>query len=459
MFLKMFSPKYQESIGAASRDVQGRMRATSGMAQNSPNDAESLFTLGSLYAYREMWEEAIHYFEQDLMLTPHDLSVLNDLSICYWNQGAYAKCYETLHRLRAVDASSWFALDMLCVVSGKLDRWDDAVTYGEDAVRRGGFRFGEALGNLAQAYIEVGRHDDAVQILARALQLDPKNSELDILLARANAGRSESHNASDHFDKMSPRTAVDVSAYLETVEQLRCEGRYEEAIEELRRALRIDPGCGEVIRTLGRLFCLSKQFPESISSFIHAEARGVNLNADDLFMLGHAYASKSFHHKALESFDRSLALAERAETHFARGMSYQKLQDLDNAVRCYLDVLRADPGHSMAHCSLASVYALKGDFATALLEYGKWIRIQLGDASPGYTVVIDQLKSGDPEGALEGVRELLNRNAEDPEGYFLRGWAYAGLGRVGLAVQALEECLRLSTHHPLALSFLVHVKQ
>ena len=459
MFLKMFSPKYQESIGAASRDAEGKMKVKPGMLQNSPNDAESLFTIGSLYAYREMWEEAIHYFEQDLMLTPHDLSLLNDLSICYWNQGAYAKCHETLQQLHAIDASSWFTLDMLCVVSGKLDRWDDAVTYGEEAVRRGGFRFGESLGNLAQAYIEVGRHDDAIPLLARGLHVDPKNSELEILLARANAGRREPHNASDHFDRMLARTAVDVSAYLETVEKLRCEGRFEEAIEELRRALRIDPSCSEVIRTLGRLFYLSKQFPESISSFIHAEARGVNLNADDLYMLGRAYASKSFHHKALESYDRSLVLAERVETHFVRGASYQKLQDFDNAVQCYMDVLRLNPVHGEALFSLASVLAENGDFPNALKEYEKWITMQPGDASRRHSVVIVRLKNADPEGALEEVCRLLNENAEDPEGYFLRGCAYADLGQVGLAVQALEECLRLFTHHPLALSLLLHLNK
>jgi len=406
-----------------------------------------------------MWEEAIHYLEQDLSLTPHDLGLLNDLSICYWNQGACGKCFETLRRLLEVDSSSWFTLDKLCVVSGELGRWDDAVTYGEEAVRRGGFRFGESLGNLAHAYIEAGRHDDAIPLLVRALRIDPNNSELENLHTRAIAGRRESDTESGCCDNLMPRTTVDLSAHFETAERLKCEGRFDEAIEELRSALRLDPGCSEVIRTLARLFYHSKQFSECISSFIHAEARGVNLDADDLFMLGHAYASKSFHHKALESYDRSMARAEKADTHFARGTSYQKLQDFNNAERCYLDVLRLNPDHSEALFSRASVLAEKGDFPKALLEYEKWITMRRGDASTRHSIAVAQLNNGNPSGALEEVCILLNENPDDSEACFLKGYAYAELRDVQKAGEALERCLKLNTHHPLALSLLLNLKK
>ena len=72
-----------------------------------------------------------------------------------------------------------------------------------------------------------------------------------------------------------------MNAHFESAERFKNEGRFDEAIEELRLALRLDPACSEALLGLARLFYLSKQLPESISSFIHAEARGAKLDADD----------------------------------------------------------------------------------------------------------------------------------------------------------------------------------
>jgi len=247
--------------------------------------------------------------------------------------------------------------------------------------------------------------------------------------------------------------------HFESAERFKNEGRFDEAIEELRRALRLDPGCSEALLRLGRLFYLSKQFPESISSFIHAEARGMKLDADDLFILGEAYAAKSFHRKAIESYDRSLAFADRTATHIARGNSFQTLQDLERAARAYEDALRLEPNHGGALCSLASVHAKMGDFRKALQEYGKWIHIQPKYERTRHSEVVARLNNRNPSGALDEVGMILKENARDAEAWFLRGYALFDLQQADLAIQALEECLKLSTHHPLALSLLTHLRQ
>jgi tetratricopeptide (TPR) repeat protein len=245
--------------------------------------------------------------------------------------------------------------------------------------------------------------------------------------------------------------------HFESAERFKNEGRFDEAIEELRRALRLDPGCSEALLRLGRLFYLSKQFPESISSFIHAEARGVKLDADDLFILGEAYAAKSFHRKAIESYDRSLAFADQADTHFARGTSFLKLQEFDNAAQCYLNVLRLNPDNTEAHFNLASVLAEKGDFSKALVEYEEWITTQQGNAWARHRVAVAQLNTGNPSGALEEVRTILCDNPQDSQAFFVQGCAYSSIGNVAQAIEALENCLKFNTHHPLALVLLTHL--
>jgi tetratricopeptide (TPR) repeat protein len=250
-----------------------------------------------------------------------------------------------------------------------------------------------------------------------------------------------------------------MDAHFESAERFEHEGRFDEAIEELRRALRLDPGCTEAIRRLGRLFYLSKQLPESISSFIHAEARGAKLDADDFFILGEAYATKSFHRKAIESYDKSLALADRADTHIARGNSFQTLQDLDRAARAYEDALRLEPNHGRALYSLASVHVEEGDLGKALQEYEQWVKLMPEYSSSRHSAAIVQLRNGDPKRALELMRAILDENPNDPESLFLQGFAYAEMSDVDQAIAALENCLKFSTHHSLALSLLLHLKK
>lgn len=250
-----------------------------------------------------------------------------------------------------------------------------------------------------------------------------------------------------------------MDAHFESAERFKIEGRFDEAIEELRRALRLDPGCTEAIRRLGRLFYLSKQLPESISSFIHAEARGAKLDADDFFILGEVYAAKSFHRKAIEAYDRSLALADRADTNIARGNSYQTLQDFGRAAQAYEGALRLEPNHGGALYSLASVRAKMGDFRKALREYEQWVNLMPKYASTGHSEAIVQLRNGNSKRALELIRAMLNENPNDPESLFLQGFAYAEMSDMDQAIEALESCLKLSTHHPLALSLLIHLRQ
>ena len=249
-----------------------------------------------------------------------------------------------------------------------------------------------------------------------------------------------------------------MNAHFESAERFKNEGRFDEAIEELRLVLRLDPGCTEAILKLAHLFYLSRQFPESISSFIHAEARGVKLDADDLFILGEAYATKSFHRKAILSYGRSLALADRADTHFARGNSFQTLQDRDRAAQAYEDALRLQPNHVGAHYSLAGVHAEEGDLRKALEEYEEWVKLMPEYSSTHHSAAIAELRNGDPKRALELVRAMLNENPNEPESQFLQGFAYAEMSDTEQAITALENCLKLSTHHPLALSLLTHLR-
>lgn len=154
-----------------------------------------------------------------------------------------------------------------------------------------------------------------------------------------------------------------------------------------------------------------------------------------------------------------LALADRADTHIARGNSFQTLQDLDRAARAYEDTLRLEPNHGVALYSLASVHAKGGDFRKALQEYEKWIHIQPKYETTHHAEVVARFNNGNPSGALEEVGMILNENAKDAEAWFLRGYANADLWQVDRAVQALEECLKLSAHHPLALGLLIHLRR
>jgi tetratricopeptide (TPR) repeat protein len=175
------------------------------------------------------------------------------------------------------------------------------------------------------------------------------------------------------------------------------------AIEQFKEALRIDPGCREANLYIGSNYLINGMPEEAIEHFKlvaksdpyfadpyvllgkaylemgnikEAEKhywKALKLNPKDVwihFTLGIAYQSEGMVDKAIEHYRTAAELEPRDPTsYYNLGIIYQSRGLMDNAIQLYLIALEVAPNYAEAHNNLGVAYRSKGMADKAIEHY------------------------------------------------------------------------------------------
>lgn len=203
------------------------------------------------------------------------------------------------------------------------------------------------------------------------------------------------------------------TADFSAVEKLAREGRHEEAVAWLDRALAADP----------------------------SDAEALNRRAE-------AQRSRGRHDLALEDLDRLVKLDPRSPGRLcSRGEGKRHLLDLDGAAADAAAALKLDPRHAGAHVLLSEARRSQGRFEEAVAAASAAVA-----AAPSWSwahVVRAKARryAGDLEGALKDTEAAEKAEPGDPA-YALgwRGEVLRKLGRPKPALAALEKAVKARPH-------------
>lgn len=166
----------------------------------------------------------------------------------------------------------------------------------------------ELLNNLAAAYTDLGRTDDAYPLLVRSRELKPDEFATYINLAAADIIRRDFAKALESADKavdLAPTLAqarfTRAAVYIET-------GRLEDAYADLKLAAGFDASAGEIFGRLGGVCMQTSRLREAVTHF----EKAANLMPDSLpaqASLARAYFKTGERQKALAAFDRAWKIA------------------------------------------------------------------------------------------------------------------------------------------------------
>jgi tetratricopeptide (TPR) repeat protein len=186
-------------------------------------------------------------------------------------------------------------------------------------------------------------------------------------------------------------------------------GRYEEALEELNTALRLNPGYIEVHNNLAVTYDRMGKYDEAERELQEA----LRLKPDYTEAhnnLGSLYARSGRYEEAIEELREALRLnPQYAVAHNNLGHIHALQNKNQEAIMEFMEALGIDPDYAPAHCNLGSIFAETGMYDEALKEF----------------------------------QEALRLDPESPEAYHGIGSVYYNLGSYERAAQALIRAVYL----------------
>jgi len=156
-------------------------------------------------------------------------------------------------------------------------------------------------------------------------------------------------------------------------------GRWEEALRELREALRVNPDNPEWHFNLGLTLEALGRGPEAIEAYRQSiDLQGES--ADSLNLLGAALLRDRQHAEALRCFERAERLDPGEPTSYANRIAlYNELGEFEQADLMFYLALQADEGHGRAYFNMGQSQLDRGSHERALHCFEQVLRLDPGD--------------------------------------------------------------------------------
>lgn len=212
--------------------------------------------------------------------------------------------------------------------------------------------YGPARLGLAQCLIDQQKLDDAAAALRAYLETTPNDTETRLQLVSVYADQSRYDEALKELDRAAAGSAGSSEPSVEPsaeIDRLRTDlllrgKRYAEAVAPLRRLLARAPGDPALHARLGRVLLQQRDFPGAQQELVAALRLDPKLT-DALRDLSSTYLLAENYPAALAAMDE---LAKReppgAGQWFLRGLCYDKLHRLKEAIEAYQKFLALDEG-------------------------------------------------------------------------------------------------------------------
>jgi len=203
----------------------------------------------------------------------------------------------------------------------------------------------DALHLLGVVAARSGRLPEAVDLLSRAMAVDPANA--DVCISRGNALRDLGRHAGalESYERAIALRPDYAEAHNNRGNVLRRLQRHPEALESYGRALALKPDYAEAQNNRGNALADLNRHAEALESYARALALRPGY-ADAWSNRGNALRGLGRHPEALESYARAIALdAGHVDARYNRGVALGDLKRYAEALESYEQALRLEPDY------------------------------------------------------------------------------------------------------------------
>jgi tetratricopeptide (TPR) repeat protein len=351
--------------------------------RRDPADLESASTLARLYRMRQEPARAEEVLRQALEHLPGNEELLQQLAQLLVEQGRSRQAIELLEAPARAAASP------------------------------------ELLARLGGALLEAGEAARAEEVLRRAAELDPDDTDHRRRLAQALAAQDKWAEAAAEYEALLKLDPGDVQSYLQLAMAHRRMKRFDLAAADLAQARRISPSNAEVLYHEALLYEEQGRFDEAIQTLSSAITA---LRAD-----------------ARRSNRRGLAVL-----HEQLARLYRATRNFSAAINTYRELLKSDPEtEKRARQLIADTFRESRDIARALEESRAALELFPADRSTRITHALLLADSGQAEAGAALLREMLRGDTSDRDLYITLAQLYERGRLFARAEEAIRKAERL----------------
>ncbi|MBN1591870.1 MAG: tetratricopeptide repeat protein [Candidatus Coatesbacteria bacterium] len=220
-------------------------------------------------------------------------------------------------------------------------------------------------------------------------------------------------------------------------------GMIDEAIDEFRAAISLNPNKADYYNQLGVLYRRCGRDGDAIKVF----QKALSLEPKEssyAYNLGNALSGADRLDEAISYYERALEGADNpAEIHNNLGQAYRRIGNLEKTIEHFRESIRIDPKYVAPRLNLGAAYAAVGQYYRAIAEYKTAIEIEPNSKESHSNLGTAYKRVGRNDLAIEHFKRAIEI---DPEFFAARinlGSTYAQMGQFDEAIPEYEAALRI----------------
>jgi Flp pilus assembly protein TadD len=296
----------------------------------APLSAPIDFNLGLLYMGRDA-DRALDRYREGLALDPNDAGANQNYALLLMRKGKFGEAVDPLERLKRMNGG-----DLSTRVS------------------------------LIEAYLKCGKKSEGESEIEDLLKVPGIGPREELQVAKTLIADREAPAAEQILKQVALAWPTSAEAHGELGILLIYSQQYEAAVNELGRAVQLDPDSAKYSLGLGEALLRWRHDPIALQ-FLQAVQEKFGDNPVFKFELALAYFNLNRYPQAIPEFEELARLRpDSGKVQYYLGGCYQAMGDLDKAKECYRRAIKFDPQAAPYYTALAEL--LKKEEPTKLKE-------------------------------------------------------------------------------------------
>jgi len=373
-----------------------------------PQNRDANYNMGVLLMAGGAPAEAIPHFER---VHPANLATTFNLIRAYFQSKRTAEALRLATELSAQnknDVQVHFSLGVM-LASEKQYKAAQLELEKADALKPGTF---EILYNLGLSFLRNGEYPKAELALNRALKLKPESPETLYLLAQVYADQSRPLDALDLLVRAHKIAPDNTDVIFQMAQVSMSQSYYEDAIPLLESGLKIAPQRADLQAALGESYFMSGKVDKAIEEFQKLIA--IDPSSRSYVFMGLSYRNLGRFDEAKKYFLKGLELDPHSNSClYNLGFIAERQGDTAEAEAKFQQVLRSNPDFPEALLELANIRVTSKNYSEAAELLRRYVRVSRDPATGYYKLAMVERSLHDTAAADRDLRvfQTLSKNS------------------------------------------------